>query len=336
MRKLLLGFAFLLICPILPGQQTLDNDAVMKLAKAGQSDDQIIATIKSSPGKYDISMYALDVMRKVGISEKVLEAIVRKESGIGPNIFAGTRPPARKTTGAAGKAAPVSPAAPSRESEPSSDQRSGTASAVTPVRAAAPSPETKLRADNGSGAAGSVATASIPAPFPPTGPNGLPVGINDAGVYLRDKNGAWVAMLPETVNFQSAAKIENIATAGILKSDLNGRIEGAHAQVNATLPLVFAIYLPQTFDITDYLLYELHPTANARTFLSAEGGLLHTKPGAHQDQIEFQPEKLAPRLYQITLPAIEGRGEYGLLAPGTKVTSTKEATGTIYTVSVTE
>jgi hypothetical protein len=143
-------------------------------------------------------------------------------------------------------------------------------------------------------------------------------------------------MTPETVVFKSAVKIQDIATAGILKSDLNGRIEGPHSQVNVTLPLVFAVYLPVDAAITDYFLLELHPTSNARMFLSAEGGLLHTKPGAHQDQIDFQPEKLAPRLYQITLPASEGKGEYGLLAPGTRSTSSKEVIGKIYTVTVAE
>jgi hypothetical protein len=106
--------------------------------------------------------------------------------------------------------------------------------------------------------------------------------------------------------------------------------------VNATLPLVFAVYLPETVEITEYVLLRLHPAADTRTFLSAAGGLLHTQAGAQRDEVDFQPEKLAPRLYQITLPASEGKGEYGLLAPGTKTTPNKESSGTIYTISVAE
>ncbi len=322
MRKpLLLGFAFLLICPFLPAQQTLDNDAIVKLAKTGHSDDQIITTIKASPGDYDISMYALDHMRNAGISEKVLEAIVRKTSGVGPGVYPGTRRPVEKPRATA-TASPASAASPSPETGPPADKGTGAGGAVAHDRAALPKVAT--------------APASEPAPMPITGPNGLPVGINDVGVYLRGWRGAWIRMTPETVNFQSASRIQDIATAGILKSDLNGRIEGSHSQANITLPLVFAVYLPVNGEITDYVLLELHPVANARIFLSAEGGLLHTKAGAHEDQIDFQPEKLAPRLYQITLPAIEGKGEYGLLAPGARITSNKQASGKIYTVTATE
>jgi len=322
MRNILLGFAFLLACPILLAQQTLDNDAIIKLAKAGRSDEQIITTIKASPGNYDISMYALDVLRTAGISEKVLEAIVRKTSGVGPNVFPGTRRPPVEVTPAAATVAPPTAATPSPDTEPPADKDTGEEVAVAPDRAVVP---TVARAH-----------ASEPAPAPITGPNGLPVGIDGAGVYLRDRSGAWVAMTPETVTFQSAVRMQDIATAGILKSDLNGRVEGLHSQVNVTLPLVFAVYLPFDAAITDYFLVELHPASRARTFLSAEGGLLRTKPGAHQDQIDFQPEKLAPRLYLITLPAIEGKGEYGLLAPGARITSNKQASGKIYTVTATE
>jgi len=64
------------------------------------------------------------------------------------------------------------------------------------------------------------------------------------------------------------------------------------------------------------------------------GGVLHTNAGATRDAISFQPDKLAPRLYQITLPASAGSGEYGLLAPGTTTGSNKQASGKIYTVSI--
>jgi len=292
MRKLLLlGFVVLLICQILPAQQPLDNNAIIKLTKAGLSDDQIITTINASPCSYDVSTDGQNALRAGGVSEKVLAAVVVKE------YEATTNAAEAGTNAAPSTASPASP--------------------KTPIATANSNPE--------------------PAPArPATGPNGLPIGIDDVGVYYRDNNGAWVSMLPEIVNFQSKGKITDIVTAGILKGDLDGRIEGSHSRVVVALPVVFAVYLPETFDITEYVLLELHPTANARTFLSAEGGLLHTKPDAHEDQIDFQPEKLAPRLYQITLPAIEGKGEYGLLAPGTKITSSKEATGKIYAVSATE
>lgn len=278
MRKLLLflGLLVLLISPILPAQQTLDNDAVIKLAKAGLPDKLLITAINATPGNYNITVDGVAGLKTAGVSDKVIEAVVLKANGFGPR--------------------------------------------TVPAPAAVPA------------TAPSVDSTELPS----TGPNGLPVGIDVVGVYYRDKSGKWIPMQPEDVNFQSKGKIADIATVGIVRSDLDGRIEGPHASVTARLPLVFAIYLPPNVEITEYILLELHPASNARTFLSAEGGLLHTKPGAHQDQIDFQPEKLAPRLYQITLPASEGAGEYGLLAPLTRKTSNKEASGKIYTVSVAE
>jgi hypothetical protein len=278
MRKILLGFLFLLFSPILPAQQqTLDNDAVIKLANAGLADDLLITTINASPGNYDISTDGLIQLKTAKLSDKVVAAIVLKAGGGNAN-----------TTPGGGVAA-------------------------------------------GPGAANAGNAMDAPSA---TGPNGLPLGIDDVGVYFKNPSGGWVTMLPETVIFESSGKLKDVASAGIVKSDLNGRIDGSRSRVNARLPLVFAVYLPETVEITEYVLLRLHPEANVRTFLSASGGLLHTRAGAQRDEIDYQPEKLAPRLYQITLPAIEGNGEYGLLAPGTKSTSNKEASAKIYTVSV--
>jgi hypothetical protein len=280
MRKiLLLSFAFLFISPVVPAQQPLDNDAIIKLARAGLSDEQIITTINGSAGNYDISTDGLIALKAAKVGDRVVAAMVVKASGPGAS-------PASGNGSAAGPGGAYSPAAGSAGTEPSR----------------------------------------------------LPAGIDGVGVYYKDRSGAWVAMLPEIVNFQStgASKLKNIASAGIMKGDLNGRIEGSRARLNATLPVVFAVYLPENVEITEYVLLELHPTGSARTFLSAEGGLLHTQAGARRDEIEFLPEKLAPRLYQITLPASEGPGEFGLLAPGTSRAPNKEVSGKIYTVTVAE
>ena len=297
MRKSLLSFAFLLICPILPAQQTLDNAAVIKLAKAGLSDDLLVTTINASPGQFDTSPNGLIALKAAKLSDKVVAAIVLKANRQSP----ATAPPTATAPGmgmtsatSAGTPAPAIPAA----------------GVGAPIGAAPASP-----------AAGATA---------------LPVGIDDVGVYFKDNNGAWVAMLPEIVNFETTGKLKNIASAGILKGDLNGKIEGSRSKVNAKLPVVFAVYLPESVEITEYVLLRLHPAGDTRTFLSAAGGILHTQAGAQRDEVEFQPEKLAPRLYQITIPAIEGVGEYGLLAPGARTAPNKEVSGTIYTVSVAE
>jgi hypothetical protein len=278
MRKMLLSAVLLVLCPLLIAQQPLNNDAVIKLAKAGLTDDLIITTINANPGNFDTSTDGLIALKKARVSDKVVAAMVMK------------------STGAAGSAA--APGA-----------GTGVFNAGTTI------------GGNGMGGAA-------------MGANGLPAGIDGVGVYYKDKTGAWVSLLPEIVNFQGTGKLKNIASAGIVRGGRDGRIEGPRSRLNATLPVVFAVYLPETLEITEYELLHLHPTGDSRTFLSAAGGVLHTSAGAVRDEVEFEPEKIATRVYQITLPASAGRGEYGLLAPGNNGGSTKETTAKIYTVSV--
>lgn len=143
-------------------------------------------------------------------------------------------------------------------------------------------------------------------------------------------------MLPETVTYESNGKLKNIASAGIMKGDLYGRVPGFRSRRRATPPVVLAVYLPEDASITDYQLLRLHAGADTREFLSAAGGVLHTTGNQTRDLVDFAPRKIAPRLYEIAFPAETVRGEFGLLVPGTSETSGKEQTGKIYTVSITE
>ena len=62
----------------LNAQQTMNNDAVIKLVKAGLSEDLIISTINAQPGNYDTSTDGLIALKKAGISDKLVGAIVTK------------------------------------------------------------------------------------------------------------------------------------------------------------------------------------------------------------------------------------------------------------------
>src|SRR5271169_4235774 len=81
MRKSLVALAFLAICTMLSGQQPLNNDSVVKLVKAGLSDDLIVSTVNASPGAYDTSADGLIALKTAGASDKVVSAIVMKASG---------------------------------------------------------------------------------------------------------------------------------------------------------------------------------------------------------------------------------------------------------------
>jgi hypothetical protein len=94
MRKTLLAFVFLALCPLLVAQQSLNNGSIIKLVKAGLSDDLIVSTINASPGSYDTSADGLIALKTAGASDKVVAAIVTKASSpAGPAAVPTTPPP---------------------------------------------------------------------------------------------------------------------------------------------------------------------------------------------------------------------------------------------------
>jgi hypothetical protein len=76
MRKGILAFCFLLASPILLAQKPQDNSSIIKLLKAGISEDLIVSTINASPGYYDTSANGLILLKRAGASDKVVAAIV--------------------------------------------------------------------------------------------------------------------------------------------------------------------------------------------------------------------------------------------------------------------
>ena len=163
-----------------------------------------------------------------------------------------------------------------------------------------------------------------------------PTGINDVGVYYKDRNGAWTTLMPEIVNFKTGGVLKTIGTAGIVKGDVNGHIASPHAKLSVTFPVIIAVYVPEGTEITEYQLLRLRPNGDSREFRSVTGGVLHVSGGATRDIVSFQPKKIADRIYQVTLDSSLGKGEYGLLPPGAVGSSNMGSAGKIYTVSVAE
>jgi hypothetical protein len=85
-------FGFLAICSLLVGQQSLNNDAVVKLVKAGLSEDLIVSTINTQPGTYDTSTDGLIALKVAGVGDKVVSVIVAKAAGSAPAVTAPTPP----------------------------------------------------------------------------------------------------------------------------------------------------------------------------------------------------------------------------------------------------
>jgi hypothetical protein len=59
-------------------QQVLDNDAVLKLVKAGLSDDVIVGMVTSTPGRYATTPNDVIALKNAGVSDRIIAAIVGK------------------------------------------------------------------------------------------------------------------------------------------------------------------------------------------------------------------------------------------------------------------
>jgi hypothetical protein len=106
MRKGVIALLLLAACSFLAAQQVMNNDAVIKLVKAGLSDDLIVATINASPGAYDVSADAIIALKGAGAGDKVIAAVLAKSAtpapaSTAPSTAAVPEPP---TTGPSGPA----------------------------------------------------------------------------------------------------------------------------------------------------------------------------------------------------------------------------------------
>jgi hypothetical protein len=140
-------------------------------------------------------------------------------------------------------------------------------------------------------------------------------GPKEVGVYFK-KNNAWVEVMPEIINLKSGGVLKRIATAGVIKGDINGNIKGARSKNVVAAPLEFLIRLSEGVAITEYQLIRLNVNKDDREFRSVTGGVFHTSGGSNRDELPFEATKLAERSFQVVLPASMGAGEYGFLPPG--------------------
>jgi hypothetical protein len=78
MRKTILAAVFLAFSYVLAAQQSLNNDEVIKLVKAGMSEDLIVSSINAAPGNYNTSADGLIALKSAGASDKVVSAIIQR------------------------------------------------------------------------------------------------------------------------------------------------------------------------------------------------------------------------------------------------------------------
>jgi hypothetical protein len=166
-----------------------------------------------------------------------------------------------------------------------------------------------------SGAASAAAPAAAPAVAAPAAaptPAGMPT---ELGVYFK-KAGAWTEVLPEVVNWKTGGTLKSLASAGVVKKDVNGNINGTSSRNSIHTPLEFLIIAPEGVAITEYQLIRLRLNKNYREFRTVTGGVFNQRSGAMRDMVPFEGKKIAPRMFTVVLPDNIGAGQYGFLPPG--------------------
>jgi hypothetical protein len=238
-------------------QEALNNEAVVKMVKAGLSDSLIVSTIQSQPAKFAISADDLVKLKDQGVSDKIMAAMVAKSSSPG-----------------------TAPALP------------------------APAADSDLPKDP------------------------------DVGVYYK-KGSTWQEMLPEVVNWKTGGVLKHIASAGVVKGDVNGHLDNPHSKNSLAGEVEVAIYVPEGVAISEYQLLRLHENGDSREFRTVTGGVMHESGGATRDVVPFEGKRVGKGVYKVVLPKL-GVGEYGFLPPGAGASHSSASIGKIYTFRLIE
>jgi hypothetical protein len=157
----------------------------------------------------------------------------------------------------------------------------------------------------------------------------------DIGVYHRVKD-VWTLIATEPVNWKSGGVLKSFASQGIVKGDVNGRLQGPTSATKMNTPLEFLIKTPDGIEATEFQLVRLHTKSDAREFRTVTGGVFHSSGGSSRDAVPFQQTRIAKRTYKISIPDTAPPGEYAFLAPGLTGSSASGSTGKAYTFHLVE
>lgn len=157
----------------------------------------------------------------------------------------------------------------------------------------------------------------------------------DIGVYHKVKD-VWTMIATEPVNWKSGGVLKSIASQGLVKGDINGRLQGPGSATKMNTPLEFLIKTPDGIEATDFQLVRLHVKSDAREFRTMTGGVIHSSGGSTRDAVPFQQTRIAKRTYKISLPDTAPPGEYAFLAPGLTSSSASGSTGKAFTFHLVE
>ena len=169
-----------------------------------------------------------------------------------------------------------------------------------------------------------------------TNPAPLAAGIDEIGVYYRDRNGEWQMLRTERVEFRGSNRLKSTLTNGILREDTNGWLDEGKSSLALATGTELLLYTPVGTQADEYDFLRFNEHKNSRDFRVKTGGVFHSQTGAGKNELEFQPHKIAPQMYTFTVPRDIEKGEYGVLPPGSANMQGMAHAGKIFTFSIRE
>jgi hypothetical protein len=151
------------------------------------------------------------------------------------------------------------------------------------------------------GAAGSGKLAAVPTPR---------TSISGAGLYYK-KGNEYFELLTEDVEWKTIGAMKNIASAGIVKKDLNGALAGPSSHNFLTNPMEIVLSPPSGVTVNSYILLPMKPKNGVREF---NVGPVNRKSGVAKGALPFGVEKVGENLFRLVLQTPLAPGEYGILA----------------------
>lgn len=130
-----------------------------------------------------------------------------------------------------------------------------------------------------------------------------------AGVYYR-KGDEWLELISETVDWKSTGSMRNFVSAGIVKKDLKGSLQGVNSRNMVAAENETIIVPPQGVSVNDYLLIPMKGEKGKREFQVKPAGKNETLA---RGAVAFGLEKIGDNHYRMVTTSPLPPGEYGVL-----------------------
>lgn len=163
------------------------------------------------------------------------------------------------------------------------------------------------------------AGAGSPGSARPVSPSGR-TSISGPGVFYK-KGNEYFEFITEDVDWKTSGAMKNIASAGIVKKDLNGTLAGPSSRNFLTNPTEIVLSPPGGMTVNAYILLPMKPNKGLREF---NVGPVNQKSGVAKGAIPFGVEKVGENVFRMVFQTPLGPGEYGILS----ATPAESSTGT--------